>query len=82
MVHSESSNARTLLLVHEYAWILPESMQGRLADVEAQHLALHIVGQHLRKQVTHKATLGELPDDIIKKIDCLADVNFSWRFST
>lgn len=81
-VHEDCSNGRMLLLVHGHGWILPGSMTQRLDAAEQCHFALLSIVQQLRCQASAETDIGKLPDAIIKKIGCMADVDFSWTFSS
>ncbi|KAK9865913.1 hypothetical protein WJX84_005316 [Apatococcus fuscideae] len=80
-VDNRCRSSRVLLLVHGYGWWVPSGLETYLRAREGQRLALYIVVQQQRRRPSPRSCLGDLPDILVKKIACCADVDFSWTFS-
>lgn len=81
VVHEDCSDTRMLLLVHKFGWTLPDTLAERLATTERCHFALLNTVRQLRKQASPGIDAGDLPNALVKKIGCMADLDFSWAFS-
>ena len=81
-VHPGCTNARMLLLVHGHGWSVPDAMQECLLAAEQRHSVFYQTAQHhdQKGQLAHEpgTSLGDLPQSIIQKIACMADIDFSW----
>ena len=76
---------RTLLLVHGHGWTLSDALRHQkygLSYAEQQYLAFYGAARRHRLQPCSEATasLGSLPDILLKKIACMAHIDFSWTF--
>lgn len=67
------SSGRTLLLVHGHGW-----GAYSLANAEKLVLAFYGAAQRSRLMQRSGANLGDLPSVLLKKIACMADIDFSW----
>ena len=79
-VHPDCSSAR-MLLVHGHGWQLPAVLADRLEAAEERRLAPHFAAKRLHQKAGSTAGLGHLPHELIKKIACEADIDFSWSFA-
>ena len=78
------SNGRVLLLVHAHGWQYKHTYPFcTLAEIERRHLAFYGAAWHHRRNpsAARRATLGQLPDAILKNIATEADIDFSWSYA-
>ena len=81
-VHPGCSTGRMLLLVHGHGWSLPDSCQDQLLAAEQRHHAFYGTVRHLQQRtLLHQEqglSLGDLPQSLIERIACLAEIDFGW----
>lgn len=80
-VHPDCSSARMLLLVHGHGWQVPAALAERFGAVEKRLLALIWAARQDHQKAGNAACLGRLPPELIKKIACIAGIDFSWSLS-
>ncbi len=80
-LHHNCDGARMLLLAHGHGWKVPQSMLRIFRAAERRRTALYSVVRRQRRQHAEKTRLGDLPDELFKRIACQADIDFSWRYS-
>ncbi|KAK9833788.1 hypothetical protein WJX74_005869 [Apatococcus lobatus] len=83
-VNPACSDSRMLLLVHGHGWSVPDSLRSHLLAAELRHYAFYGVVQRDQQRVQLQQgtglSLGHLPQSIIEKIACMADIDFSWAY--
>ena len=80
-VHPNCGGARMLLLVHGHGWHVPDGLRAEFSLAESCRTAFFAVVCRQRRQQSMEARLSDLPDELIKRIACQAEVDFSWRYS-
>ncbi len=80
-VHHNCDGARMLLLVHGHGWNVPKTMLPSFRAAERCRMALYAVVHQQRRQYAEETRLGELPDELVKRIACQAGIDFSWRYT-
>ncbi|KAK9834660.1 hypothetical protein WJX74_007010 [Apatococcus lobatus] len=80
--YGSCSPTRLMLLVHGLKWRFDERYRHTLEDAEKCRLAFYGAARRLRFQPSMRCGLGNLPEPLLKQIACLANLDFSWTFST
>ena len=80
-VSAECSNGRMLLLTFFHRWHVPAHLEDHLEMVEDCRCAFYCYAYSLREHLPRETSLAHLPDTLVTKIACLADIDFSWEFS-
>ena len=77
------SPGRTLLIVHGHGWSIPgQSSNLWLAHAEQLFVAFYGAAHSHRLLRRSPANVGSLPDVLLKKIACDAEIDFSWTLAT
>lgn len=81
-VPPDCSDVRLLMLALGHGWCVPANMQPRLQQARGRHEAFWAAAGNPPQQRQPRTGLHHLPVDVLKRIACLADINFSWSMAS
>ena len=82
VVPPECCDGRLLLLNLGHGWSVPADMQPRFQLARRRHEAFWSAAHNPRKHRQPRTGLHHLPIDVLKRIACLADIDFSWSMAS